>query len=158
MAEHHHPRWAREFLTHDDLEAIKQSVVEAESRTSGEIRVHVEPRVPRRRFGRRGDPLERAKEVFAKLGMHRTRERHGVLIYLAVKDRKLAVIGDEGIHVRVTDDYWQSVRDLMVDRLRSGPLSAAIVAAVGEVGRVLAEHFPRRPDDTDELSDEVSLA
>src|SRR5712692_389861 len=130
MAGHHHPRWARQFLTHEDLEKIKQSVIDAESRTSGQIRVHVEPRVPRTRLLRRGDPLERAKDVFTKLGMHRTRERHGVLIYLAVKDRKLAVIGDEGIHTRVSDEYWESVRDLMVERLRGGLLVAGIVAAV----------------------------
>jgi uncharacterized membrane protein len=154
---HQHPRWARRFLTPEDLEAIKRRVIDAEARTSGQIRVHVEPRVPRRRFGRPGDALERARQVFTRLGMHLTRERHGVLIYLAVKDRKLAIVGDEGIHARVSDDYWLSVRDLMVERLRRGPLGAGIMAAVEDVGGVLAQHFPRRPDDMDELPDDVSL-
>jgi uncharacterized membrane protein len=154
---HHHPRWARRFLTPGDLETIKQSVIDVESRTSGQIRIHVEPRVPRKRFGRPGDPLERAKQVFTRLGMNRTRKRHGVLIYLAVKDRKLAIVGDEGIHARVSDDYWVSVRDLLVERLRRGPLGAGIVAAVEDVGGVLAHHFPHQPDDVDELPDDVSL-
>ena len=151
------PRWARRFFTDDDLAAIAQSVVEAEATTSGEIRVHVEPHVPRRRFARPGDPLERAKELFTTLGMERTRERNGVLIYLAVKHRKLAIVGDEGIHARVSDEYWRRVRDLMVGMLRSGRLRDGIVAGVREVGRVLAQHFPHRPDDVDELPDNVSL-
>ena len=152
-----HPRWSRKFFTDEDLATIAHAVVETEATTSAEIRVHVEPHVPRRRFLHPGDPLERAKEVFAMLGMHRTRDRSGVLIYLAVKHRKLAIIGDEGIHVRVSDDYWAGVRDLMVGMLRSGRLREGIVGGVREVGRVLAEHFPHRPDDVDELPDDVSL-
>lgn len=152
-----HPRWTRHLFTGEDLEAITRSVVAAESLTSGEIRVHLEPRVPRGRFMRRRGPLARAREVFAHLGMHRTRERNGVLIYLAVKDRKLAIVGDEGVHARMGDAWWGRVRDLMVDGLRQGASRAAIIAAVEEVGRVLAGHFPRRGDDVDELSDTVSL-
>jgi len=75
--------------------------------------------------------------------MHRTAERHGVLIYLAVEDRKLAVVGDEGIHGHVGDAYWARVRDLMIDS--SGPGHArAIRLGIGEIGRVLHERFPRR--------------
>jgi uncharacterized membrane protein len=80
-----------------------------------------------------------------------------VLIYLAIEDRKLAIIGDDGIHTRVGDDYWNGVRDRMVERLRAGALRAAVVGAVAEVGAALARFFPRRPDDVDELPDDVSL-
>ena len=80
-----------------------------------------------------------------------------MLIYLALEDRKLAVVGDEGIHGRVGDTYWEAVRDLMIARLRDGRALDAVLAGVAEVGRVLAEHFPRRPDDQNELSNEVSL-
>jgi uncharacterized membrane protein len=95
--------------------------------------------------------------VFRRLGMHRTAERHGVLIYVAVEERRLAVVGDEGIHVRVGDSYWHRVRDLMVERLRSNAPREAIERAVEALGRSLAEHYPRRPDDRNELSDDVSV-
>jgi glycosyltransferase involved in cell wall biosynthesis len=72
-------------------------------------------------------------------------------------ETELAIVGDEGIHRRVGDDYWARVRDLMLDGLRAGAARDAIVAGVAEVGRVLGEHFPRRPDDTNELTDRVSL-
>jgi uncharacterized membrane protein len=89
--------------------------------------------------------------------MHRTAQRDGVLIYLAIEDHKVAIVGDEGIHARVGDAYWASVRDIMVDRLRRGQPRAAMVDAVRALGQSLALHFPRRPDDTNELSDTVSI-
>jgi uncharacterized membrane protein len=89
--------------------------------------------------------------------MHQTKLRHGVLIYVALEDRRVAVVGDEGIHSRVGDPYWAGVRDLMVARLRQGAAGAALIEAIRDVGRSLAQHFPRRPDDTNELSDTVSL-
>jgi uncharacterized membrane protein len=101
--------------------------------------------------------MERAREVFVALGMHRTAQRSGVLVYLAVEDRKLAIIGDEGIHTRVGDDYWTGVRDRMVERLRAGAVRDALIGAVTEVGATLARFFPRRPDDVDELPDDMSL-
>ena len=151
------PRWLRRRLGDDDLVAIAEAVRDVEATTSAEIRVHLEPRVPRARFGRSLAPLERAREVFANLGMHRTRERNGVLLYVAFEDRKLAVVGDEAIHARVGDRYWADVRDLMVDRFRHGANRDAIVLAVADIGATLARHFPRRPDDVDELPNRVSL-
>jgi len=153
-----HPAWTRRFLDEDDFDAITRAIAEAESRTSGEIRVHLERRVPRRLFGRAPDALARARHVFHRLGMHRTAERHGVLIYLAIEERRLAVVGDEGIHGRVGDGHWHDVRDLMIERLRANAAREAIVRAVGAVGRALAEHYPRRPDDRNELSNDVSVS
>jgi uncharacterized membrane protein len=144
------PRWLRRLLGEEDLESVRQAIALAEASTSGEIRVHVE----RRLRGR--DPLSRARQVFVELGMHQTRDRNAVIIYLAVADRHLAVVGDEGIHARVGDDYWNGLRDLMVQHLRDGRTREALVEAVAEVGRTLRAQFPRRPDDTNELSDQVS--
>jgi uncharacterized membrane protein len=151
-----HPRWAQRLFSADDFTAIAGAVGRAESATSAEIRVHLERRV-HRLPGQQADALRRARKVFAHLGMHLTAERHGVLIYLALDDRKLAIVGDEGIHRRVGDAYWEGVRDLMVGRLREGRALDAVLAGVAEVGRVLAEHFPRRPDDLNELTDRVSI-
>jgi uncharacterized membrane protein len=152
-----HPRWARGVMTDADLDAITAAVREAEARTSAEIRVHVERRVAHGLRRRTTDAMQRAREVFAALGMHRTAHRSGVLVYLAIEDRKLAIVGDEGIHARVGDDYWTGVRDRMVERLRAGAVRGALVGAVVEVGATLARFFPRGPDDVDELPDDVSL-
>jgi uncharacterized membrane protein len=151
-----HPRWAERLFGPDDFTAMAEAVRRAEAGTSAEIRVHLERRV-HRWPGQRPDALRRARKVFAHLGMHLTAEHHGVLIYLAVEDRKLAIVGDEGIHQQVGDAYWESVRDLMVARLRDGRAIEAVLAGVAEVGRVLGRHFPRRPDDRNELSDQVSV-
>ena len=152
-----HPRWARRVFSEADLNAIAAAVREAERRTAAEIRVHVERRVAHGLRRRTRDPLERARGVFAALAMHKTAHRSGVLIYLAVEDRKLAIVGDEGIHTRVGDEYWTGVRDRMVERLRAGDVGGALTAAVAEVGATLAQFFPRRPDDVDELPDDVSV-
>jgi uncharacterized membrane protein len=152
-----HPRWARGVITEADLDAIASAVRDAERGTQAEIRVHIERRVAHGLRRRTTDAMERARHVFQALGMHRTSHRSGVLVYLAVEDRKLAIVGDEGIHARVGDEYWSGVRDRMVERLRAGALRAAVIGAVAEVGATLARFFPRRPDDVDELPDDVSL-
>jgi uncharacterized membrane protein len=151
------PRWVRALLDAADLDEVARAVHEAEAGTSGEIRVHLERRVPGARDPGDGAVLGRARDVFAHLGMTRTRERNAVLIYLATDDHRLAIVGDEGVHARVGDDYWSRIRDAMVTRLRQGHARAALVEAVADVGRVLGEHFPRRPDDVDELPDRPSV-
>jgi uncharacterized membrane protein len=148
-----HPGWIHGVFGDADLDAIAAAVARAETATTAELRVHLERAVPRGR-----EPLGRAQEVFRRLRMHRTRERNGVLIYLALEDRKLAVVGDAGIHARVGDAYWAAVRDLMVGHMRAHEPREAVVHAVTDLGRVLAEHFPRAPgDDPDELANQVSV-
>jgi uncharacterized membrane protein len=151
------PAWVRQFLADSDFDAITRAIRIAEFRTSAEIRVHLERRVPRPLLRRRPEVLDRAQHVFRRLGMHRTAERHGVLIYVAVEEHRLAVVGDDGIHARVGADHWNHVRDLLVEALRAGAPRAAMERAIEEVGRALAAHYPRRPDDKNELSDEVSV-
>jgi len=145
-----HPRWVRAFLAEADLDAVARAVAEAESGTAGEIRVHLDARCE-------DDPMARAVEVFERLGMTRTAQRSGVLVYVAVEDRKLAVIGDRGVHERVGDAYWTALAEALVQHLRAGRVRDGLVAAVREVGATLRRHFPSGPDDRNELSDEVSL-
>ncbi|MBM4439883.1 MAG: TPM domain-containing protein [Candidatus Rokubacteria bacterium] len=148
----HHPAWVRTLFTDQDLDDIAATVERVERATSAELRVHLERRLPRG-----VDPLRRAEAVFQRLGMHRTRGRNGVLVYLALDDHKLAVLGDEAIHARVGPAYWERVRDSMVGHLRAAAPRDALVLAVEELGRVLAEHFPQSGDDEpDELSNRVS--
>jgi uncharacterized membrane protein len=150
-----HPRWVRRWLSPADLEALARAIGEAERHTSAEIRVHLERRIPRLPVG--DAARARARDVFRRLGLDRTRERNAVLIYLALEDRRLAVVGDEGVHARVGDGYWAKVRDVMVEHLRQGGLREALTAAIETLGATLREHFPRRPDDQNELPDQVTL-
>jgi uncharacterized membrane protein len=152
-----HPRWADRVFSRADLDAIVEAVGAAERSTAAEIRVHVERHFAHGAAKGARDAMTRAREVFVALRMHETAHRAGVLIYLALEAHALAIVGDEGIHARVGDDYWAAIRDRMVARLRAGAPRAAVVEAVADVGAVLAREFPRRPDDVDELSDEVSL-
>jgi uncharacterized membrane protein len=144
------PHWIRRFLGPGDLEAVGHAIAEAERGTSGEIRVHLDARCP-------GDPMARAVAVFEGLGMTRTTLRNGVLVYVAVEDRKLAVIGDAAVHERVGPVYWARLRDTVVGHFREGRPRVGLVAAVQEIGEVLRRHFPRAPADENELPDDVSL-
>ena len=146
-----HPRWVRQFLSEADLDAVAEAVAAAERTTSAEIRVHLDHRCP-------GEAMPHAVAVFERLGMHATEERSGVLIYVAVGDRKLAVIGDRGIHERVGDGYWLQVVDALLGHLRASRPRDGLVQAVRDVGAALRSHFPRRGDDRNELADDVSIA
>jgi uncharacterized membrane protein len=145
-----HPRWVRAFLSDADLDAVAAAIAAAEAATSAEIRVHLDARCL-------GDPMARAVAVFERLGMHRTAERHGVLVYVSVEDHKLAVLGDRRIHERVGQVYWDRLVQGVIAHLRERRHRDGLVHAVTEVGAVLRRHFPRRPDDVNELPDRVSL-
>ena len=145
-----HPRWVRALLSDDDLAAIARAVAEAEGHTSAEIRVHLD-------HSCKGDALQQAIKIFERLGMHRTEARNGVLLYISVTDRKLAVIGDKGIHERVGEAYWQGLVAAVRERMRQQQPRDGLIHAIAEVARELARHFPRHPGDTNELPNQVSL-
>ena len=145
-----HPKWVTEFLSEDDLESLAAAVREAEAQTSAEVRVHLDHTC-------KEDALRRAIRIFERLGMHRTADRNGVLIYISVSDHKLAVIGDAGIHERVGEAYWRGLVDAVRDRLRQQRSREGLIHAIVEVGGTLSRHFPRRSDDRNELSDDVTL-
>lgn len=145
-----HPRWVRGFLGDADLGAVAAAIGAAEATTSAEIRVHLDARCP-------GEAMARAVKVFERLGMHRTAARHGVLIYVAIEDRKLAVLGDRGIHERVGQAYWDRLVEAVLAHFRQERPRDGLVHAISEVGTVLRRHFPRRPDDVNELPDRVSI-
>ena len=145
-----HPRWLKEFASNADLDAVAYAVSRAERGTAAEIRVHLDHRCA-------GDAMTRAIEVFERLHMHETAEHAGVLLYLAVVDHKVAVLGDTGIHQRVGQGYWDGVVARVIGHLREGRPREGLVGAVSELGDALSTHFPRRRDDRNELSDRVSV-
>lgn len=127
---------------------IKEAIARAEGLTSGEIRVIVYPHAV-------DDPVATAKAEFTRLAMHRTRQRNAVLILVAPSAKAFAVYGDEGVHARCGPGFWQEVADTMVQHFRHGDFTAGVVEAVGKTGALLARHFPRSPDDENELPDDV---
>lgn len=137
-----------EFLNQLDEQTIAAAIAAAEARSSGEIRVFISSKKP-------DDAVARATARFHKLGMHQTRERNAVLLYFAPRAQKFAVIGDTAIHEKCGQPFWEEVAAEISAQLRSQQFTAAIVGAVGKVGEILARHFPRSPDDRDELSNRV---
>jgi uncharacterized membrane protein len=141
---------ASTFFTKEQQSIILAAVKEAENQTSGEIRVHIETNCDE-------DVLDRTAWVFKKLGMHKTAERNGVLFYLAVKDRKFAVIGDAGINSKVPAGFWDDVKELLLKRFRDGKFTEGLSEGIIMAGEHLKKHFPHKKDDVNELPDEISF-
>lgn len=137
------------FFTPEQASAIRHAIADAEKQTSGEIRVYVESLCTE-------DVLDRAAWIFREMGIQHTEGRSGVLIYIAVQSRKLAIIGDAGINKEVSPEFWEGTRDLIISYLRNDNLVGGIVAGVKQAGDLLHDKFPRREDDKNELPDEVA--
>ena len=140
---------AKEFLKqlrHDDIVA---AIREAEQKTSGEIRVFISHK-------KIENPIGTAQAAFVNLGMTKTRERNGVLIFVAPRTRRFAVIGDEGVHQRCGDEFWQTLATEMSGHFKESQFNEGVIYAVRTAGALLAEHFPHRPDDANELPDSVA--
>ncbi len=140
-----------EVLSEAQEARIVDAIRAAEARTSGEIRVLLEPDCD-------GDALARAKKVFAKLGMHRTARRNGVLIYVAFESRTCAIFADEGLFAATEPDFWKREIEAMVARFRAGDVEGGLMHAVADVADVLAAQFPPDAISTadNELSDAIS--
>ncbi|HIT49126.1 MAG TPA: TPM domain-containing protein [Candidatus Coprenecus stercoripullorum] len=138
------------FLSKKEREGIVDAIRSAEMDTSGEIRVHIEPEC-------KGDPYLKAAYVFSRLKMFDTQRRNAVLIYLAYKSHKFAIIGDSGINELVGEGFWNDVRDAMSADFASGRFSDGLVSAILSVGRKLKDYFPYQKDDVNEQSDEISF-
>jgi uncharacterized membrane protein len=138
------------LLNPDEQKQIIAAIQAAEQRTSGEIRVFVESRC---RFV---DPLDRATELFTTLKMEKTAARNGVLVYVALRDRQLALFGDKGIHEKVGSAFWaQQVRTIL-SHFNKADYAGGIAGMVAGIGKVLYQHFPyNRENDENELPDDI---
>jgi len=138
------------MLTASEKEEIQECIRLAELKTSGEIRVHIDKKCP-------SDPFEKAVTIFNKLKMYQTRDRNGVLIYISFSDRKLAIIGDEGINAVVPTDFWESTKNELIFRFKRNEFAQGIIDAVNEAGKQLQQYFPVKSDDKNELSNEITM-
>lgn len=138
------------FFSSEEKKRITDAIAEAEKNTSGEIRLHAEGHC-------KIDVLDRAAYVFKKLGMHETKQRNGVLFYLAVHDRKFAIIGDAGINRVVPADFWNEIKETMLGYFKEGKFTDGLTKGILMAGEQLKANFPFHKDDVNELSNEISF-
>jgi uncharacterized membrane protein len=138
------------FFTSEQQEDIKLAIQQAELDTSGEIRVHIENNCA-------GDVMDRAAYLFKKLDMQKTESRNGVLFYLALENRKFAILGDAGINHVVPENFWDDIKLKMIHHFRNNEFVEGLCDGISEAGNQLKVHFPFQKADVNELSDEISF-
>jgi uncharacterized membrane protein len=141
---------AKDFFSDDQVREISAAIGVAETKTSGEVRVHIEKKCER-------DALAEAEMWFGKLGMHKTQDRNGILIYLAVESRVFAVYGDRGIHEKVHQEFWNEVTHNMELKFRDGKFTDGLVEMINRTGEQLQKYFPISSNDKNELSNDISF-
>ncbi|RXQ97671.1 TPM domain-containing protein [Ancylomarina salipaludis] len=138
------------FFSKEEQKAIKEAIAEAETNTSGEIRVHIENSCP-------DDVMDRAAYIFAKLEMQKTQLRNGVLFYLAIRDHKFAILGDAGINAKVSESFWNHTKEEILGYFKQGEFAKGLSEGIKMAGQQLKTHFPYQADDVNELSDDISF-
>lgn len=142
---------AEKLFSTADRQAVVAAIRSAELRTSGEIQVHIENHC-------KGDLMDRAAELFETLKMYQTKDRNGVLVYLAVEDHKFAILGDAGINQVVEPNFWENTKEKMAEYFKKGQFTQGLVEGIAMAGEKLRNHFPYDKDsDQNELPDEISF-
>ncbi len=141
----------KHFLSEVEQQEIIAAIQAAELLTSGEVKVHIEKNC------KVENAMDRAIEVFEFLKMHKTEQRNAVLFYLAYEDRKFAVLGDTGIHDKVTDQFWNSTKELLNKHFANNQIVLGLCSGIQEAGQQLKRHFPYQSDDINELPDDISF-
>jgi uncharacterized membrane protein len=139
----------KEFLSKLEHDQIVRAIRDAESKTSGQIRVYIQ------RGKMDVDPLVAAQKKFHRLGMHKMPDRNAVLIFVAPRAHKFAVVGDAAIHEKCGEQLWQRLVERMREHFRNEKFTHALVEAIEETGKALASHFPKRSTSSGQLSDDV---
>jgi len=140
-----------DFFTHEDKHLITEAIKGAEKDTSGEIRVHIELKCNE-------DVLDRAAYIFEKLQMHQTKLRNGVLFYLAIRDKKFAILGDAGINNVTPETFWDDIKETMLSFFRDQKFAEGLGQGIRMAGKELKSHFPYQRNDVNELPDEISFS
>ena len=141
---------AKDFFSSIQQERIVAAIKAAELDTSGEIQVHIERAC-------KGDVLDRAADLFAKLKMHKTALRNGVLFYLAYESHQFAILGDKGINHKVPVGFWDDIKEHMAALFREGKFTEGLEEGIRMAGEQLKAHFPYQEGDINELPDDISF-
>lgn len=140
---------SKNFFSKEEQDIVVNAIKAAELNTSGEIRVHVENYC----FG---NSLTKAEKVFLKLGMQNTKDRNGILIYIAAVSRKIAIVGDKGIHEKLGKTYWDKIVNGIVESFRGDKKAEGLAKGIIDCGEQLKQYFPYQSDDKNELNDSIS--
>jgi uncharacterized membrane protein len=138
------------FFTEKEKKQIMAAIADAEKNTSGEIRVHLEKICTE-------DVFAHAVNVFGKLEMHKTELKNAVLFYLAVQDKKFAIVADKGINDVVPSDFWDKIKQELQTHFKQNNFSASLCKAIEDTGKQLSTYFPLQSNDTNELSNDISI-
>ena len=141
---------ANHIFNKENKAIVVKAIEEAELATSGEIRLHVDDYC-------KGDLMDRAATVFEKLNMHKTDLRNGVLFYVAVSDRKFAVLGDVGINQKVAAHFWDDIKNEVITQFKLGNYAQGLAEGIIKAGEQLKAHFPYQKNDINELNNEISF-
>lgn len=150
MTDQNRPNVPRVFFSKDELHKIGEAIAAVEEKTSAEIRVRIERNCE-------SDQLQRARILINELGMVKTKERTGVLIYIALEDHRFAIFGDEGIHKVMGDEGWKALSDQLAENFRKGQFCEGLVNVIYKIGEMLAKPFPPAAENVDELTNEPSF-
>ena len=144
------------FINDDDFLHISNKIKEFETLTAGEISVSIKEK---RKFSQRNKSIkEIEEEEFFRLRIDKTRDKTGILIFLMLTDRQFHIMADKGIHEKVADSTWDDIKNQIQDFFVKGKFAEGLIWGVEEVGKILAKHFPIKPDDTNEISNRVMLS
>lgn len=143
------------YFSDDDFLRVSNKIKDAESSTSGEIRVAIKEH--RHLFDRKKNLRQLAEKEFHKLNMHNTRDKTGILLFMLLSDRQFYILADQGIHEKVGNETWDKVRDEIQHKFQSGNFCDGILWGIDRVGKILTKHFPIKSGDTNELSNEIVI-
>ncbi|MBS1494269.1 MAG: TPM domain-containing protein [Bacteroidetes bacterium] len=144
-----------QYFSDADLKEISKGISEVESNTSGEIRLCVH--IKKGFFDKNKSPREIAVQQFLKLGMHKTKNRTGVLLYILLDEKKFEILADEGINKLIETNAWNEITTGISNEFKAGNYLQGVLHCVNHIGAKLKQHFPRQSDDTDELSNDVVI-
>ena len=139
------------MLSEEQKKIVVEAIKTAEKNTSGEVKVHIEHHCPDTNV------MDRAKEVFGILELHKTELSNSVLFYLAITDKKFAILGDKGIDSVVPTDFWESTRDSLKSHFSKNNIAEGLAEGILMAGQQLKKYFPYQSDDINEISDDISF-
>ena len=143
--------FTKKFFKKSEGERIVQSIMAAEARTSGEIRVHIQKKI-------KGELMEEAIKVFKHLKMDETELRNSVLIFIVPSKKSFCIIGDEGIDNIVPENFWEDIKEDLRMHFQSNKITEGLCKNIERIGEKLKSHFPIEEDDKNELPDTISYA
>ena len=141
---------AKKFFTSEQQKSIQQAIADAEFNTSGEVRVHIDDTC-------KENVLDMAAQTFHRLKMDKTELRNGVLFYLAVTDKKFAILGDKGINIKVEENFWDNIKEEMLSHFKKDQFTEGLSKGIKMAGEKLKTHFPLQSNDTNELNNDMSF-